>query len=94
MLFNLDSILSVYELLHDAIARFDRTTSFDIHGLESVGYTAGDRDLGHFILRCKAGMHWASYEIHDLEEADMVTDEGRGGPGAPLRNVRVGGRFL
>ena len=76
-LVDLDRILPINELLNDAVSRFCRATTLDVHRLEGVCDGAGDRNFGYIVLRSEARMQRTYNEVHDLEETDVVTDDSR-----------------
>ena len=88
--FDLDCILPVYELLDYTVPRSFITTSFDVHGLECVSNSACYRDFGNVVLWRKAGVDRTCYVIHDLEETDVIANDGRRGTSSALRHVWVG----
>ena len=76
---NLDSVLTIDELLYYPVPIFLRASSLDIHSLAGICNGVDDRDLGDVSL---GGKGWLQHTQHieNFHKADMVADYGRGGP--------------
>ena len=88
--FDLDCILSVYELLNYTVPRGFITASLDVHGLECISDGAGDGDFGNIVLGRETGVYRTYNVIHDLEETDVIANDSGRGTSSALWHVRVG----